>query len=410
MKMVEIIEGGVTTPQGFKAAGVHSGVKYRSLDLGLLYSEVPASAFVGYTSNNVKAAPVQVMMKENSEKLSAVVVNSGNANALTGRRGIEDALEMKRAVASALNLDPLEVGVMSTGLIGRFLDMHKIRYGISRAAGALDSGREADGLIAQAIMTTDTIKKECAARVRLQDGTLVYIGAISKGSGMIEPHMKVLHGTTLSLITTDATLSPKFRETSQSILDDCMNMGAVDGDQSTNDTCILMANGKANGKCADEDPEFIDALRTVMTRIARTIAKDGEGATKLIEVQVTGADTKEEARKVVKTIINSPLVKAAIFGSDPNYGRIMMAVGNRGCKFSLDDVRLTIKGGDMEVPILDSGAPIFQEERAVEVVRMAMDNKEVTIMVDLGVGKESATGWGCDLTYDYVRINAEYAS
>ncbi|MBQ8373306.1 MAG: bifunctional ornithine acetyltransferase/N-acetylglutamate synthase, partial [Candidatus Methanomethylophilaceae archaeon] len=251
---------------------------------------------------------------------------------------------------------------------------------------------------------------ECAARVRLQDGTLVYIGAISKGSGMIEPHMKVLHGTTLSLVTTDATLSPKFRETWQSILDDSMNMVSVDGDQSTNDTCILMANGKAGGKCADEDPEFIEALRTVMTRIARTIAKDGEGATKLIEVQVTGADSKEDARKLVKTIINSPLVKSAIFGSDPNYGRIMMALGNSGCKFNLEDVHLTIKGGDMEVPILDGGAPIFQEERSVEVVRMAMDNKEVTIMVDLGIGKESATGWGCDLTYDYVRINAEYTS
>ncbi|MBQ8180161.1 MAG: bifunctional ornithine acetyltransferase/N-acetylglutamate synthase [Candidatus Methanomethylophilaceae archaeon] len=408
--MVEIIDGGVTTPQGFKAAGVHSGVKYRSLDLGVLYSEVPASAFVGYTSNNVKAAPVQVMMRENSPTLSAVVINSGNANALTGRRGIEDAIAMKQAVASELNLDPVQVGVMSTGLIGRFMDMHKIRYGISRACRELGSGRECDGLIAEAIMTTDTIKKECAGRVRLQDGTLVYIGGISKGSGMIAPHMKVLHGTTLSLITTDATLSPAFREKWQEILDDSMNMVSVDGDQSTNDTCILLANGKANGKCADDDPEFIEALRTVMTRIARTIAMDGEGATKLIEVQVTGADTKEDARKLVKTIINSPLVKSAIFGSDPNYGRIMMALGNSGCKFNLEDVRLTIKGGDMEVPILDSGAPIFQEERAVEVVRMAMDNKEVTILVDLAIGRESATGWGCDLTYDYVRINAEYAT
>ena len=168
--MVEIIDGGVTTPQGFKAAGVHSGVKYRSLDLGLLYSEVPASAFAGYTSNNVKAAPVQVMMEENSPTLSAVVVNSGNANALTGRRGIEDALAMKQAVASELNLDPKEVGVMSTGLIGRFMDMHKIRYGISRASRELGSGRESDNDIAEAIMTTDTIKKECAVRVRYSLG------------------------------------------------------------------------------------------------------------------------------------------------------------------------------------------------------------------------------------------------
>ena len=313
--MVEIIDGGITTPQGFKAAGVHSGVKYRSLDLGMLYSEVPARAYCAFTSNNVKAAPVQVMMEENSPTLSAVVVNSGNANALTGRRGIEDAYAMKQAVAAELNLDPKEVGVMSTGLIGRFLDMHKIRYGISRASRELDVGREADKLICEAIMTTDTIKKECAVRTRLSDGTLVYIAAISKGSGMIEPHVKVLHGTTLTMITTDATLGDDFADTWQSILDDSMNMVSVDGDQSTNDTCILMANGMSKSKPADHDPEFEAALRLVMTKIARTIAMDGEGATKLIEVQVTGAESKDDARKVVKTIINSPLVKTAIFGA-----------------------------------------------------------------------------------------------
>jgi len=408
--MIEEIEGGITTPQGFKAAGVHSGVKYRALDLGMVFSEVPASAFVGYTSNAVKSAPVQVMMKENSPKLSAVVINSGNANALTGRRGIEDAIAMKQAVANELGLDPKEVGVMSTGLIGRFVDMHKIRYGINRAARVLDSGRDADSLFAEAIMTTDSIKKEFSVRVRLEDGTLVHVSAVSKGSGMIAPHLKVLHGTTLSIVTTDANLSPSFLSKWQEILDNSLNMVSVDGDQSTNDTSILMANGKAGGTIADKDKGFIEALEMVMLKIARTIALDGEGATKLIEVQVTGAETKEDARLAVHKIINSPLVKSAIFGSDPNYGRIMMALGNSGCKFNLEDVRLTIKGGDLEVPILDSGAPVFQEERAVEVVRMAMDNKEVIIMVDLAIGKESATGWGCDLTYDYVRINAEYAS
>lgn len=410
MRMVEIIEGGVTMPQGFLAAGVHSGVKYRSMDLGIVYSEVPADAFVGYTSNKVKSAPVQIMMKENSPKLSAVVINSGNANALTGRRGMEDAMTMKETAAAELSLDPKEVGVMSTGLIGRFMDMHKVKYGISKAAGSLSRGRDADASFAEAIMTTDTIKKECAASARLKDGTLVHIGAISKGSGMIAPHMKVLHGTTLSVITTDAKLSPAFRETWQEILDDSMNMVSVDSDQSTNDTCILMANALSGGQCADRDPEFRAALTDVMTRIARAIALDGEGATKLIEVQVLGAETKDDARKAVHSIINSPLVKSAIFGSDPNYGRIMMALGNSGCSFNLEDVRLTIKGGDMEVPILDSGAPVFQEERSVEVVRMAMDNKEVTIIVDLAIGEETAVGWGCDLTYDYVRINAEYAT
>lgn len=408
--MVEIIDGGITTPQGFKAAGVHSGVKYRSLDLGMIYSEVPATAFKAFTSNAVKAAPVQVMMNDNSPKLSAVVVNSGNANALTGRRGYEDAETMQKAAAAELNLDPKEVGVMSTGLIGRFMDMHKVQYGISKAAKELDVGREADALFCEAIMTTDTIKKECAVRVRLGDGTLVYISAVSKGSGMISPHLKVLHGTTLSVVTTDAVLTQKFQDTWQGILDGSMNMVSVDGDQSTNDTNILLANGMAGGQPADEDPAFIDALRMVMTKIAKTIAMDGEGATKLITVEVTGAETHADAVLAAKKIINSPLVKTAIFGSDPNYGRVMMALGNSGCKFNLNDVHLTIKGGDMEVPILDSGAPVFQEERSVEVVRMAMDNKEVILQIDLGVGKESATAWGCDLTYDYVRINAEYAT
>ena len=408
--MVEFIDGGITTPEGFRAAGVHSGVKYRSLDLGLLRSDVPASAFAGFTSNNVKAAPVQVMMRENSPTLTAVVINSGNANALTGRRGIEDAMTMKQDVANELNLDPVQVGVMSTGLIGRFLDMHKIKYGIHRASKELDIGRESDARFAEAIMTTDTIKKECAARVRLSDGTMVYIGAISKGSGMIAPHMKVLHGTTLSVVTTDAKLSPKFRETWQEILDDSMNMVSVDGDQSTNDTCLLLANGMARGSCADDDPLFREALQAVMNKIARTIAIDGEGATKLIEVQVNNAATKEDARKVVKQVINSPSVKSAIFGSDPNYGRVMMALGNSGADFNIEEVRLIIKGGEMEVPILEGGAPIFQEERAVEAVRMAMDNKEVAIVLDLAVGTESAVGWGCDLTYDYVRINAEYST
>lgn len=408
--MVEIIEGGITTPQGFKAAGVHSGVKYRSLDMGMLYSQVPATAFCAFTSNNVKAAPVQLMMNDASEKLSAVIINSGNANALTGRRGYEDAQTMQRLVAAELNVEPSQVGVMSTGLIGRFMDMPKITFGISKAVKALNVGREADNLICEAIMTTDTIKKECAVRVRLEDGTLVNVSMISKGSGMISPHMKALHGTTLSLITTDAVLTPAFYKHFQEILDDSMNMVSVDGDQSTNDTCIMMANGLAGGKPADEDPNFLDAMRILTTKIARTIAMDGEGATKLITVEVKGAETKDDAKKVIKTIINSPLVKSAIFGSDPNYGRVMMAVGNSGAKFSLNDVHLTIKGGDMMVDILDSGAPVFQDETSVEAVRMTMDNKEVILQLDLGVGNASATGWGCDLTYDYVRINAEYAT
>ena len=408
--MVEIIDGGITSPQGFRAAGVHSGVKYRSLDLGLLVSDVPATAFKAFTSNKVKAAPVQLMISQDTPRLSAVVVNSGNANALTGRRGLEDAQTMQRAVAAELNLVPTEVGVMSTGLIGRFMDMHKVQYGIGRAVKDLAVGHDADARITEAIMTTDTVKKECAVRVRLKDGTLVYIAAISKGSGMIAPHLKSLHGTTLTMITTDAVLTPAFEKNFQRILDDSMNMVSVDGDQSTNDTCLMMANGLAGGVPADDDPAFYEALSMVMTKIARTIAMDGEGASKLITVQISGAKDDTEARLAAKTIINSPLVKSAIFGSDPNYGRVMMALGNSGVDFNLEEVHLTIKGGDMEVPILDSGAPVFQEERSVEVVRMAMDNKEVILDLDLGIGDGRATAWGCDLTYDYVRINAEYAT
>lgn len=407
---MNIIEGGVTTPGGFKTAGVHCGVKYRSLDLGVVYSETPANAFIGYTSNNVKSAPVQIMMEQNSPVISAIVVNSGNANALTGRRGIEDALSMQSTAAMELDLPPEQVCVMSTGLIGRFMDMHKIRYGISRAVNELDTGREADAKMAEAIMTTDTMKKEFAVSVRMADGTMVYIAALAKGSGMIAPHMRVLQGTTLSIVTTDAKLSPDFNNKWQEILDDTMNMVSVDGDQSTNDMSVLMANGMSNSEYADDDPEFLEALRYVMMQLSKAIARDGEGATKLIEVDVMGAKTKDDARKAVKTIINSPLVKSAIFGSDPNYGRIMMAIGNSGSEFNLDEMRLIIKGGDMEVPILDGGSPVFQEERSVEVVRMAMDNKEVTIIVDLAAGEESAVGWGCDLTYDYVRINAEYST
>jgi glutamate N-acetyltransferase/amino-acid N-acetyltransferase len=290
------------------------------------------------------------------------------------------------------------------------MDMHKVQYGIGRAVKDLAVGHDADARITEAIMTTDTVKKECAVRVRLKDGTLVYIAAISKGSGMIAPHLKSLHGTTLTMITTDAVLTPAFEKNFQKILDDTMNMVSVDGDQSTNDTCLMLANGLAGGTPADEDPAFYEALSVVMTKIARTIAMDGEGATKLITVQITGAVDDDQARLAAKTIINSPLVKSAIFGSDPNYGRVMMALGNSGVDFNLEEVHLTIKGGDMEVPILDSGAPVFQEERSVEVVRMAMDNKEVILDLDLGIANGKATAWGCDLTYDYVRINAEYAT
>ncbi len=408
---MEKITGGITAAQGFKAAGVHSGVKYRSLDLGLVTSDVPAKCFIGYTTNKVKAAPVQVMMESDPRELQAFVINSGNANALTGKRGIEDVHSMRSHAASALGIDDEElVGVISTGLIGRFLNMPKILYGIDRASKELAYGYEADSDFAEAIMTTDTRKKEVAYRVKLEDGSLVTIAGVAKGSGMVSPHMKVLHATTLSFVATDAVLSEKFISKWQETMDDTFNMISVDGDQSTNDISVLMANGLAGGDCADEDPNFITALKKVMGDLAYMVVEDGEGVTKVIEVEVRGAASGECARSAVKSIIRSPLVKTAIFGSDPNYGRIMMALGNSDCDFNVDDVKLTIFGAGIEVPILEYGTPVFEDQRSVDIVRMAMEGDAVKISVTLGDGEHSATGWGCDLSYDYVKINAEYTT
>jgi len=408
---MEKIEGGITAAQGFKAAGVHSGVKYRSLDLGVVTSDVPAKGFIGYTSNKVKAAPVQVMMETNPRELQAFVINSGNANALTGKRGVEDVYNMRAHAASALGIDNEElVGVISTGLIGRFLNMSKIYYGIDRASKELAYGFEADNDFSEAIMTTDTRKKEVAYRVKLDDGSLITIAGVAKGSGMVAPHMKVLHATTLSFISTDAVLSEKFNDKWQEILDETFNMISVDGDQSTNDMSVLMANGLAGGDTADDDINFIKALKTVMKDLAYMVIEDGEGVTKVIEVEARGARSKSEAASAVKSIIRSPLVKTAIFGSDPNYGRIMMALGNSDCEFKIDDVKLTIVGSGIEVPILEYGTPVFEDQRSVEIVRMAMEGDTVKILVILGDGEHSATGWGCDLSYDYVKINAEYTT
>lgn len=408
---MEKIEGGITAAQGFKAAGVHSGVKYRSLDLGMVTSDIPAKSFIGYTSNKVKAAPVQVMMETNPRELQAFVINSGNANALTGKRGIEDVYNMRAHAASALGIDNEElVGVISTGLIGRFLNMPKILYGIDRASKELAYGFEADNDFAEAIMTTDTRKKEVAYRVKLDDGSLITIAGVAKGSGMIAPHMKVLHATTLSFVSTDAVLSDDFNEKWQTILDETFNMISVDGDQSTNDMSVLMANGLAGGDTADNDPNFMKALKTVMQDLAYMVVEDGEGVTKVIEVEVRGSKSKEGAASAVKSIIRSPLVKTAIFGSDPNYGRIMMALGNSDCEFEIQDVKLTIVGSGIEVPILECGTPVFEDQRSVDIVRMAMEGDTVKIVVVLGDGEHSATGWGCDLSYDYVKINAEYTT
>jgi len=408
---MEIIDGGITAPLGFQAAGVHCGIKREKPDLALIYIEKPAAVSMVFTQNKVRAANIEVLAEWRPTRLSAFVVNSGNANALTGERGIEDAKRMASITAAELGLDQRMVGMASTGIIGHFLPMDKIERGIKSAAGALSRGREADKRAASAIMTTDTVTKEAACRVTLRDGTRVTIGGMAKGSGMISPAMKSLHATTLSFITTDANLEEGFDRQFGEVIDSSFNMVNVDGDQSTNDMSVLMANGMAGGEPANDDSTFWEAVRWVAQELAKQVARDGEGATKLIEVFVTGAADVEDARSVARAIVHSNLVKAAIFGADPNYGRVLAAIGSSGAKIDLNKMALSMGPNGSRVPLFSRGKPLIAiGEEGKEALRSIMGEKTVKIMVDLGLGEASATAWGCDLSYDYVKINAEYTT
>ncbi|MCG7845185.1 MAG: bifunctional glutamate N-acetyltransferase/amino-acid acetyltransferase ArgJ, partial [Methanomassiliicoccales archaeon] len=332
---MDVIEGGITSPKGFKAAGVHCGIKKEKLDLAVIYSEVPAKCAIAYTQNKVRAASIEVMMKKDPKAIQALVINSGNANAITGSQGVYDARQMVFLTAQALGIKDNLVGVASTGVISRFLPMEKISSGIGKAVLALAKGEEADDMAARAILTTDTVKKEAACKVTLKDGTTVTIAGITKGSGMISPAMKVLHATTLTFMVTDAQLSKNFNRRWQDIMDVSFNVISVDGDQSTNDISVLMSNGMAGGNPADEDPTFWEGVRYVAQQLAKKIVIDGEGATKLIEVMVQGAKNPVQARSAARAIITSSLVKTAIFGGDPNFGRILAALGNSDAEFHL---------------------------------------------------------------------------
>lgn len=412
MKMAyEIIDGGITSPKGFKAAGLHCGIKKQNLDLALIYSEVPAKCAIAYTQNKMRAAPIEVMMKKDPKMLQAIVVNSGNANALTGSKGIYDAREMCSIAAEALHIPEDQVAVASTGVISRFLPMPKIVAGIPKAAESLGRGRDADQLAARAIMTTDTKMKEAACQVKLRDGTIVTIGGITKGSGMIAPSMKVMHATTLSFITTDAVLAKNSNAKWQEMMDSSFNVISVDGDQSTNDVSMMMANGKAGGAACDNDPNFWEGVRYVAQSLAKQVVVDGEGATKLIEVHVLDAKTSREARSAARAIISSSLVKTAIFGADPNFGRILAALGNSDASFKLDEVKLNIRDDTTEVTLFEKGAPTMVPASQSEIdARKILKGNKVIIDLYLGVGHSSGEAWGCDLTYDYVKINADYTT
>ena len=401
---MQILENGsVTSPRGFTAAAVAAEIKYTGrTDLAIVYSKVPAQAAAVYTLNRFKAAPLRVTEENISNGAAqAIVVNSGIANAGMGAEGMRLAREMSDCAAEALDIAKDDVIVASTGVIGMPLPMDRVKAGVQKAAKALypDGGHDA----AKAIMTTDTVCKEMAVQLRI-DGKLVTIGAMAKGSGMIHPNM----ATMLGFITTDVNIDNKALQAAfKANIDDSFNMVSVDGDTSTNDMVVILANGQAGNTLLTEEspdfPAFKQALREICIEMAQKIAGDGEGATKLVECTVTGAATKEDARLAAKAIIASSLVKTAIYGNDANWGRIACAAGYSGAQFDPDKVNIFI--GDVQVAQNGMGLE-FDEAKATETLKQ----KKVNILVKFNIGTEEATAWGCDLTYDYVSINADYRS
>ena len=403
------LDGGVTAPQGFSAAGAAAGIKKDGKDMALIYSESPCQAAGTFTTNLVKAAPVkwdqEVVSK--GKAVHAVVVNSGVANACTGVEGLACCRETARKAGEVLRVSQDEVLVASTGVIGAQIPLDKIKAGIEKLALALEESRKAGEVAAEAIMTTDTRKKEAAVSFEI-GGKTVTLGGMCKGSGMIHPNMC----TMLSFLTTDACISREMLQKALSAsVADTYNMVSVDGDTSTNDTVLLLANGLAGNPMITEEDEdyerFLEALNQVNTSLARKIAGDGEGATALFEVKVTGARTKEQAVTLSKSIITSNLTKAAIFGHDANWGRILCAMGYSGADFDPERVDLYFRSAAGELKIIENGVSTgYSEEEATRI----LSEEEVTAVADLKQGNASATAWGCDLTYDYVKINADYRS
>jgi glutamate N-acetyltransferase/amino-acid N-acetyltransferase len=410
--VITVLEGGITEVQGFLAAGVRAGIKRRGLDLMLIVSEDgPVPAAGAFTTNLVKGAPLIVTRKHLKKgKLGAIVANSGVSNSFTGTRGLRDAYRMAQLTARLLKMRAVHVGVASTGIIGQYLPMKKVEAGIRAAVRELSNSREASLNSAKAIMTTDTTPKEIAVRVDLDDGTPVTIGGIAKGAGMICPQLKT--ATMLAFVVTDAAItSDALRDALQKAVDRSFNMINIDNDMSTSDMILAMANGMAKNRritLGRRDKQFQAGLDCALTELARMMARDGEGASHLIEVQVKNARSLEEARRAAKTVAGSNLVKAAVFGRDPNWGRIVAALGRSGVSFEPPKLGLELVSERGRVDLVKSGRPM--PRRTTERARDIMRSREIEVHIDLGAGKASATAWGCDLTYDYVRINSRYTT
>ncbi len=406
---MNLYDGGVTSPQGFKAAGICAGIKKDRKDMAMIVSEVPCTMAGTFTSNIVKASPVvwDKNILETYHSAQAVVMNSGVANACTGRTGDEYCLASARAAADVLKLKPEQVLLASTGVIGRQLPMDKICDGIRTLADYVSDKRESAIDAASAIMTTDTKRKETAAWFELS-GRKVTIGGMTKGAGMIHPNM----GTMLCFLTTDAAISPEMAQKAlKSCVQDSFNMISVDGDESTNDTCVLLANGLAGNPEitaeGDDYETFRSALEAVTKNLARRMAADGEGAHALFEVIVKGASSKQKAITLAKSIIGSNLVKTAIAGHDANWGRIICAMGYSGEHFDTEKVDLTFESRAGSVKIAENSVSTgYSEELATKI----LSEDEITAVIDIKEGTQEAVAWGCDLTHEYVSINADYRS
>ena len=404
-KSMKIISGGVCAAKGFKANGVHCGIRKNreKRDLALITSDVMANTAAVYTTNLVKGAPLLVTKNHISDgKAQAVICNSGNANTCNAN-GIEIAESMSSLLADALEISPSDVIVASTGVIGQPLDIEPIKKGIP----SLVEGLSVDGgnLAAEAIMTTDTVSKEIAVEF-LIDGKTCRIGGIAKGSGMIHPNM----ATMLVFLTSDVAISNEMLQKALSTdITNTFNMISIDGDTSTNDMVTLLANGLAGNREITSDGAdfeiFMKALNTVTVGLCRMIAGDGEGATKLLECKVSGAENIETAKTVAKSVICSSLLKAAMFGADANWGRVLCAIGYSGADVDVNKISVSFKSNKGEILVCENGAGVdFSEEKAKEILL----EDEIEILVGLGNGNIEATAWGCDLTYDYVKINGDY--
>lgn len=407
---IKIITGGVTAARGFKAASTAAGIKYKDRqDMAMIYSQEPCRSAGTFTTNIVKAAPVKWDKNQvtSGAPARAVVINAGIANACTGEEGMGYCGQTAEAAALALGISAESVLVASTGVIGMQLPMDRITAGVKAMAPLLDGSLESGTGASRAIMTTDTKNKEVAVRFEL-GGTTVTMGGMCKGSGMIHPNMC----TMLSFVTTDAAISKELlQEALSQDIQDTYNMISVDGDTSTNDTVLLLANGLAGNKEITEKNEdyhtFCRALKIVNETLAKKMAGDGEGCTALFEVKVVGAETKEQAKILAKSVICSSLTKAAIFGHDANWGRILCAMGYSGAQFDPEKVDLFFESEAGKIKIIENGTAVaYSEEEATRI----LSQKEVTAIADVKMGEFTATAWGCDLTHGYIDINADYRS